>query len=74
VREQFFMLLLEPEASLAAIPKLLPRSEDERRAGLAVIREVVSAAGGDLSGETARRLDRVTQLFGLTAEPHAKAS
>jgi hypothetical protein len=74
VREQFFMLLLEPEASLAAIPKLLPRGEDERRAGLAVIREVVSAAGDDLSGETAKRLDRVTQLFGLTAEPHAKAS
>src|SRR5215217_1828780 len=34
VREQFFMLLLEPEASLAAIPKLLPTGEDERRAGL----------------------------------------
>jgi hypothetical protein len=27
-REQFFMLPLEPEASLAAIPKLLPASED----------------------------------------------
>ena len=39
VREQFFMLLLEPEASLAAIPKLLPPGEDERRAGLDVIRE-----------------------------------
>ena len=74
VREQFFMLLLEPEASLAAIPKLLPKGEDERRAGLAVIREVVSATGADLSGEIGRRLDRVTQLFGLTAEPHAKAS
>ena len=36
MREQFFMLLLEPEASLAAIPKLLPPGEDERRAGLAV--------------------------------------
>jgi hypothetical protein len=74
VREQFFMLLLEPEASLAAIPKLLPKGEDERRAGLAVIREVLSATGTDLSGEIGRRLDRVTQLFGLTAEPHAKAS
>ena len=36
VREQFFMLLLESEASLAAIPKLLPSSEAERRAGLDV--------------------------------------
>jgi hypothetical protein len=73
VREQFFMLLLEPEASLAAIPKLLPKSEDERRRGLDAIRGVLSASG-ELSGEAARRFDRVTKLFGLTAEPHAKAS
>ena len=73
VREQFFMLLLEPEASLAAIPKLLPPSEAERRAGLDVIREVLSASRDKISGETARRFDRVTELFGLTAEPQAKA-
>jgi hypothetical protein len=73
VREQFFMLLLEPEASLAAIPKLLPASDDERRAGLAAIRGVLSASG-EISGETARRLDRMTQLFGLAGEPQAKAS
>jgi hypothetical protein len=73
VREQFFMLLLDPEASLAAIPKLLPQSEDERRTGLAAIRNVLSASA-EISGEIARRLDRVTQLFGLKAEPQAKAS
>jgi hypothetical protein len=73
VREQFFMLLLEPEASLAAIPKLLPGSEDKRRAGLAAIRDVLSASA-EVSGESAKRLDRVTELFGFTAEPQAKAS
>jgi pimeloyl-ACP methyl ester carboxylesterase len=74
VREQFFMLLLEPEASLAAIPKLLPASEDQCREGLAVIRSVLSASA-QISGETATRFDRVTQLFGgLAAEPQAKAS
>jgi hypothetical protein len=73
VREQFFMLLLEPEASLAAIPKLLPPGEDERRIGLDAIRGVLSASA-EISGEAARRFDRVTQLFGLTAEPQAKAS
>jgi hypothetical protein len=73
VREQFFMLLLEPEASLAAIPDLLPPNEDDRRAGLAAIRGVLSASA-DISGETARRLDRVTQLFGLAGESRAKAS
>jgi hypothetical protein len=74
VREQFFMLLLEPEASLAAIPKLLlPASEAERRAGLDAIRAVLSASR-EISGETARRFDRVRELFGLTAEQQAKAS
>ena len=73
VREQFFMLLLEPEASLAAIPKLLPPTEDDRRAGLDVIRAALSASA-EISGETSTRLDRVTRLFGLTAKPQAKAS
>jgi|UPI000409EBFA pimeloyl-ACP methyl ester carboxylesterase len=73
VREQFFMLLLESEASLAAIPKLLPQGEDERRAGLASIRAVLSASA-EISGEAAMRLDRVTQLFGVAREPQARAS
>lgn len=30
-REQFFMLTLDPEASLAAIPALLPDSIEQRR-------------------------------------------
>jgi hypothetical protein len=67
------MLLLEPEASLAAIPKLLPSGEDARRAGLASIRDVLSASA-EISGETAKRLDRVAQLFGLASESRAKAS
>src|SRR5882724_12152616 len=73
VREQFFMLLLEPEASLAAIPKLLPPDEGERRAGLEAIRNVLSASA-EISGEAAKRFDRVTQLFGLAGESRAKAS
>jgi hypothetical protein len=73
VREQFFMLVLEPEASLATIPKLLPPSEDERRAGLASIRGVLSASA-EISNETAKRFDRVTQLFSLVGKPQAKAS
>ena len=63
VREQFFMLLLDQDAALAAIPKLLPESADERHAGLAAIREVLSASA-EISGEVARRLKQVGQLFG----------
>ncbi len=63
VREQFFMLLVDQDAALAAIPKLLPESADERHAGLAAIREVLSASA-EISGEVARRLKQVGQLFG----------
>jgi len=73
VREQFFMLLLEPETSLAAIPKLLPPGEDARRAGLDAIRSVLSASA-EVSGEAGKRLDRVTELFGLAGKSRAKAS
>jgi hypothetical protein len=64
VREQFFMLLLDQEAALAAIPKMLPEDLDARRSVFTTIREVLSAAG-EISGETKTRLDRVAELFGL---------
>jgi len=63
-REQFFLLLLEPEATLAAIPQLLPPDIDQRRKGLAAIRNVLSASG-EITGETADRLRRVAELFGI---------
>ena len=77
-REQFFLLLLEPEATLAAIPKLLPADIAERRKGLAAIRNVLSA-GGEISGEAAERLKKVTALFetsdaGVPEIERAKAS
>ncbi|MGB6400718.1 MAG: DUF3141 domain-containing protein [Bradyrhizobium sp.] len=61
-REQFLLLLLDREATLAAIPKLLPADIGERRKGLAAIRNVLSAAG-EITGETAERLKRVVSLF-----------
>jgi Protein of unknown function (DUF3141) len=73
VREQFFMLLLDQEASLAAIPKLLPRNIEARRAGLAVIRDVLSASA-EISGEAANRLRRITELFGVTEDSASQAS
>ena len=77
-REQFFLLQLEPEATLAAIPKLLPADIAERRKGLAAIRNVLSA-GGEISGEAAERLKKVTALFeandaGFPTIERAKAS
>ena len=73
VREQFFMLLLEPEASLAAIPKMLPKNAEARRAGLAVIREVLSASA-EISGEATSRLRRVSELFGAGEDGSSQAN
>jgi len=83
VREQFFMLILDPDASLAAIPKMLPDDIDVRRHAFSAIRDVLLAAG-DVSGETAVRLKRVGELFGICGgdldasgsafAPQAKAS
>jgi pimeloyl-ACP methyl ester carboxylesterase len=57
LREEFFALILDPEAALAAIPGMLPDARTRKEA-LAVIRAVVSAAG-EVTGERARRLARI---------------
>ncbi len=62
VREQFFMLLIDQEAALAAIPALLPPGPDERQAALISIRDVISASGTP-TGEAAERMKRIVKLF-----------
>jgi hypothetical protein len=64
VREQFFMLLLDQEGALAAIPKLLPDNAKARQAAFAAIREVLSASAV-MPGEVVKRLKRVAELFGV---------
>ena len=75
VRAQYYMLLIDQEATLSAIPDLLPRDYEARRKGLAALRRVLGAAG-ELTGETARRLERVAELFAVQPETtsvvHAK--
>jgi hypothetical protein len=83
VREQFYMLILDQNASLAAIPKMLPEEVDLRRRAFAAIRDVLSVAR-DVSGDTATRLKRIGELFGIgdgaleasgdAFSPRAKAS
>jgi len=73
VREQFFMLLLDQEGALAAIPKLLPDKADDRRAAFAAIREVLSASA-EISGEVNNRLRRVAELFGVDAPELTKGA
>ncbi|HUK11341.1 MAG TPA: DUF3141 domain-containing protein [Stellaceae bacterium] len=62
VREQFFILLLEPEAAVAAIPKMLPPDPDIRRRAFAAIEQVI-AARGTIEPEVAERLRHIARLF-----------
>jgi hypothetical protein len=84
VREQFFMLLLDSEGALAAIPKLLPADGAQKRSAFTAMREILSASG-DIAGERASRWARIAGLFGVDAgeagasnvaafDPEARAS
>ena len=63
-REQFFMLLLDPEATLEAIPALLPDNMAQRQEAFESIKKVLEASG-ELTGDAVDRLTRVKVLFGL---------
>ncbi|MEY9324853.1 DUF3141 domain-containing protein [Sinorhizobium fredii] len=67
LRRQFVILLIDEEAALAAIPKLLPEDVNERRAAFDALREVLQASGA-ITGAAAERLERVGRLFGLESE------
>lgn len=63
-RDQFFMMLLDAEATLDAIPALLPPDKALRQKAFGAIENVLEASG-ELTGEAAERLNRVRELFGL---------
>jgi hypothetical protein len=71
VREQFYMLLIDADAALEALPAMLPKDEQERAAGFAVIGKVLEA-GGEVTGDVAERLERVRALFGVKREQQPK--
>ena len=64
VRDQFSLLLLDPEAALAAIPSMLPADETVRKDSFALIEEVLTARG-ELSGSDRNNLARIARLFGV---------
>jgi hypothetical protein len=73
VREQFFMLLVDEKAALAAITTLLPKDQESRKASFGLLRSVLSASG-DITGESANRLQQIKRLMGIdTAEDIATA-
>ena len=77
VRDQYFMLLIDKDASLAAIPSMLPSDTKTRSKAFDVIKEVMAAVG-TLSPEDEKRLREIERLFGIGDEgatipfPHAR--
>jgi hypothetical protein len=70
IRDQFLMLVIDEEAAISAIPRLLPAEEDVRREALSSLQQVLNARG-PLSEEAERRWQRVIGLFDLSGEPLA---
>ncbi len=68
VREQFYILLIDQEAALAAIPAMLPPELETRKKGFDLINQVLTARG-ELSAEDEKRMGEVSKLFGLDSPP-----
>jgi hypothetical protein len=62
VREQFFMLLVDKEAALAAIPEIASRDPARIPDAVVALRRVATATGA-LAGDRATRLARIERLF-----------
>jgi hypothetical protein len=71
LREQSLLLRLDEKRAVAALPKLLPKSAEERARVLRAIQRVV-AAQGELKAEGKRRLARIEKLFGAKAAARTK--
>jgi hypothetical protein len=62
VREQYYMLLIDETAALAAIRSLLPQNIDDRKSALSMLRMVLSARG-EVTGESEKRMKRIVAMF-----------
>ena len=62
VKEQYLILLLDPERAISALPKLLPDDRRQCAEALAMVRRVLAARGA-LPEEGRRRLERIEAIF-----------
>jgi pimeloyl-ACP methyl ester carboxylesterase len=67
VREQYLMLLIDADASIAAIPSMLPADRELCVEALDLIKSVLSACK-KIDGGVAERLQRIDRLFRLDRE------
>jgi hypothetical protein len=64
VREQYEMLLIDPDAALAAIPSMLPADAQTRRKAFDLVNEIMRARG-EASDQDAQRLAQIGRLFAV---------
>lgn len=63
LREQYLMLQVNEDAALNDLPLLLPEEPEARQHALGIVRQVAGATG-TLTGDAAKRLERIAALFG----------
>jgi hypothetical protein len=64
VRDQFYMLVIDQDAALKAILKMLPEDREIRQRAFELIKQILGARG-DLSAEDEARLAEIARLFGI---------
>jgi hypothetical protein len=67
VRDQFAMLLIDQQATLAAIFSLVPPDAETRSEAFNVVKQIV-AASGESSADDEKRLEEIGRLFGIREE------
>ena len=67
------MLLIDPDAALAAIPAMLLSDAETRLKAFELIKTVMSARG-EITAEDTRRMAEVARLFGVDVESGATPS
>jgi hypothetical protein len=67
VRDQFAMLLIDQQATLAAISSLVPPVAETRSEAFNVVKQIV-AASGEISADDEKRLEEIGRLFGIREE------
>ncbi|MFZ1431068.1 MAG: DUF3141 domain-containing protein [Geminicoccaceae bacterium] len=70
-REQFMLVLLDPEQAIQSLPALLDGKVRDPAGAVAVLKEVVRA-GGPLPDESAARLERVEAIYAAVAAAKAE--
>ena len=67
VREQYLMLLIDPEGAVAAIPSMLPADPEACREALELVKRVLGVRGR-IVGDAVERLQQIDRLFRVDRE------